>query len=242
MIKKVNLLAVYNSKTENQDIEKFFEQMTKSFSTICQIDLMDLRKNSLEKRISKGNYAGLLSFIKLNTSLPTLLFSEKPDIHETIYIANVSQAFSDISNVLLLSNSLYLFLNSLQENFLNYLPFNFAFYNENNQLIYTNHRPDNEFSIESITNEEIDNWILTELSNSSSNSFSLTIPTMSSDKILIHHYQTLKDINNEYKGVSQSVLNIKPILENYLNETGQAIVPWSDVTSGASIKSDDFDI
>ncbi|MCU9533210.1 hypothetical protein [Streptococcus sp. CSL10205-OR2] len=242
MIKKVNLLAVFNSKTETITIKKFFEQMSKSFNTVCQIDVMDLSENSLEERIDKGNYSGLLSFTKINTSLPTLLFSEKPDIFKTIYIANVSQAFSDVANVLLISNGLYLFLNGLKNNLLDYLPFNLSIYDENNQLTYTNHRPDNEFSIESKTNETIDNWIVTELSKSSSDSFSLTIPTMSSEKILIHHYQALKDINNEYKGMSQSVLDIKPILENYLNETGQAIVPWSDVTSGASIKSDEFDL
>lgn len=242
MIKKIKLLAVYNSERETQKIKNFFEQLSKSFNAICQIDVIDISKENFDSRLDRENYLGLISFTKLYKPLPILLFCDKPDIIDTIYIANVSKAFSDVTSVLLISNSLYLFLNSLQENLLDYLPFNLATYDKNNLLTYTNHRPDNEFSIETKVNITLDPWIVSKLNQSSFDSFSLTIPTMSSEKILIHHYQALRDISNEYKGISQSVLDIKPILENYLNETGQAIVPWSDVTSGASIKSDEFDL
>ncbi|MCC9969815.1 hypothetical protein HK345_05185, partial [Streptococcus agalactiae] len=43
-------------------------------------------------------------------------------------------------------------------------------------------------------------------------------------------------------GYIEHVHNIKPLLEGYLKESGQAIVGWSDVTSGASISNDDFEL
>ncbi|MBJ8349426.1 hypothetical protein [Streptococcus zalophi] len=243
MRKKLHLLAVWNSKTDTSLHKKFFEKLADSFSDICHIELIEASQIVPDKVLLRNNYVGLLAFSPLKVDLPSLLFSNQPiNDNENIYISNISEAFTNPESILLISNKLFLFVNKLQKNSFNYLPFNFSVYDANDRLDYSNDKTDNEFSIESQPKEKIEDWIVEEVKNSPSHSFTLTIPTMSSEKILIQHFQGLYDKNQRYHGVLQNVFDLKPILENYLNETGQAIVPWSDVTSGASIKNDNFDL
>ncbi|MBJ8325495.1 hypothetical protein [Streptococcus pacificus] len=243
MIKKLYLLAVWDSESNSLHHQKFFERLADSFSAICRIELLDVRHEVLENVLAKKNYDGLLAFSSMDADLPSFIFSEKP-IHgnNVVYISNLSEAFINPESILLISNRLFLFLSQLQKTLLEHLPYNLSIYDENNRLDYSNHKADNEFSIESQPKEAIDDWIVDEVKKSASHSFTLTIPTMTSEKMLIQHFQGLYDENKRYQGIVENVLDLKPILKNYLNETGQAIVPWSDVTSGASIKNDDFDL
>lgn len=45
----------------------------------------------------------------------------------------------------------------------------------------------------------------------------------------------------ELLGVITFIQDLKPVLASYLNESGQAIVGWSDVTSGPSSSNPIFD-
>ena len=61
------------------------------------------------------------------------------------------------------------------------------------------------------------------------------------DHILFQTYQAVKDDSGELLGVITFIQDLKPVLASYLNESGQAIVGWSDVTSGPSSSNPIFD-
>ncbi|XCY70531.1 hypothetical protein ABG808_00375 [Streptococcus iniae] len=65
------------------------------------------------------------------------------------------------------------------------------------------------------------------------------MPSASLDHIYFQSYYAIRDHQKHYLGSIDIVQDLKPILSQYLDETAQAIVGWSDVTSGPSI-SDDY--
>jgi hypothetical protein len=58
----------------------------------------------------------------------------------------------------------------------------------------------------------------------------------------MHYYKAMHDEEGNYKGVNEWVLDLMPIVNEYLKETGQMLVPDPnkkvDATAGASKKDD----
>lgn len=127
-----------------------------------------------------------------------------------------------------------------EEHFLDFLPYRASFYDKDLKLVYSNKQSDGSFFPEPEP-KKLPDWILQDLQVQESKSLHFQLPTESFQDMIIQSYQALYDDKGEFQGVYHYIQNIKPLLSSYLNETGQAIVGWSDVTSGASIKNDLFD-
>ncbi|MGT2928900.1 sodium transporter [Streptococcus dentasini] len=124
--------------------------------------------------------------------------------------------------------------------FLNHLPYHLSFYNKDLQLVYSNnYSGDNLFLGEEPS--VLPEWIWEALQNSSDHSLHTQLPIESFGRILIQSYQLLHDEEGICLGVCSYIQDLKPLLTTYLKETGQAIVGWSDTTSGASISDHQFD-
>ena len=62
------------------------------------------------------------------------------------------------------------------------------------------------------------------------------------EKYVVHNYQAIKDDEGNYRGINEYILDFKPIVEFYLEKTGQKLVSakgQADATAGASESSTD---
>lgn len=123
------------------------------------------------------------------------------------------------------------------EELIAHLPYQASFYDNNLSLIYSNNRSDGSFFPEN-ESEKLPEWIWQNLHQVPERVLHLQIPTDSFDAILIQTYQLISDSSGQSLGVITYIQDLKPLLSSYLNETGQAIVAWSDTTSGPSIGND----
>ncbi|MBM7636115.1 sodium transporter [Streptococcus saliviloxodontae] len=123
---------------------------------------------------------------------------------------------------------------------MNHLPYKLAYYDAQGKLVFDNGGTDGTFFRE-IEPEDLPEWICQELRLSETGSLQLQLPSDAFDKILFAHYQVARQDDGTIIGFSETIFDFREALSSYLNETGQAIVGWSDVTSGASIKNDLFD-
>ncbi|MCY7187415.1 sodium transporter [Streptococcus gallolyticus] len=123
------------------------------------------------------------------------------------------------------------------EELIAHLPYRASFYDNNLRLIYSNNRSDGSFFPEN-ESEKLPEWIWQNLHQIPERVLHLQIPTDSFDAILIQTYQLISDSSGKSLGVITYIQDLKPLLSSYLNETGQAIVAWSDTTSGPSIGND----
>lgn len=120
------------------------------------------------------------------------------------------------------------------------LPLHLAITDQDNQVSYHNDRPKDPFLLDDIDQAPVEDWIIQEVQTRPEHAVHLLLPSISFEQILIHSYHGLYQ-GQDFKGIFQQVTDIKPLLASYLKETGQALVGWSDTTSGASIKNDLFD-
>ena len=67
---------------------------------------------------------------------------------------------------------------------------------------------------------------------------SYQIPTDSFDQILIQTYQAAIDNEGKVLGFWETIYDLKQPLKTYLDNSAQALVAWSDATSGASFKEE----
>lgn len=118
-----------------------------------------------------------------------------------------------------------------------HLPYRASFYDNNLSLIYSNNRSDGSFFPEN-ESEKLPEWIWQNLHQVPERVLHLQIPTDNFDAILIQTYQLISDSSGKSLGVITYIQDLKPLLSSYLKETGQAIVAWSDTTSGPSIGND----
>lgn len=118
-----------------------------------------------------------------------------------------------------------------------HLPYRVSFYDNNLKLIYSNNRSDGSFFTEN-ESEKLPEWIWQSLHQSPEKSLHLQIPTDSFETILMQTYQLILDDSGKSLGVITYIQDLRPRLSSYLKETSQAIVAWSDTTSGPSIGND----
>ena len=118
-----------------------------------------------------------------------------------------------------------------------HLPYRASFYDNNLKLIYSNNRSDGSFFTEN-ESKKLPEWIWQSLHQSPEKSLHLQIPTDSFEAILMQTYQLILETSGQSLDVITYIQDLKPLLSSYLKETGQAIVVWSDTTSGSSIGND----
>ena len=68
--------------------------------------------------------------------------------------------------------------------------------------------------------------------------FGYQIPTDSFDQVLIQTYQAAIDNEGKVLGFWETIYDLKQPLKTYLDNSAQALVAWSDATSGASFKEE----
>lgn len=119
---------------------------------------------------------------------------------------------------------------------LNYLPYKLAAYDAKGNFLYDNGGADGSFFLREA--ENLPDWIMSEVLASPTKTISYPIPTDSFEQILIQTYQASTDQEGQVLGFWETIFDLKQPLQTYLDSSAQALVVWSDATSGASFKEE----
>lgn len=119
---------------------------------------------------------------------------------------------------------------------LNHLPYKLAAYDPQGNFLYDNGGADGSFFPREP--ENLPDWIVSEVLASPTKERSYQIPTDSFDQVLIQTYQAAIDNEGNILGFWETVYDLKQPLKTYLDNSAQALVTWSDATSGASFKEE----
>ena len=119
---------------------------------------------------------------------------------------------------------------------LNHLPYKLAAYDAKGNFLYDNGGADGGFFPRAP--ENLPDWIMSEVLASSTKERSYQIPTDSFDQVLIQTYQAAIDNEGKVLGFWETIYDLKQPLKTYLDNSAQALVAWSDTTSGASFKEE----
>lgn len=115
------------------------------------------------------------------------------------------------------------------------LPYRMTVYDKEGKAVYDNQSFDGSLVIDN-SPKILANWIIDELKIKQT--FQTSIPSDSFNQTLYSYYQVSKDQSGHIQGYVEVIYDFKEALKNYLDETGQALVGWSDATSGPSFTSD----
>lgn len=119
---------------------------------------------------------------------------------------------------------------------LNHLPYKLAAYDAKGNFIYDNGGADGSFFPHDADN--LPDWVMSEVLASPTKTISYPIPTDSFEQILIQTYQAATDQEGQVLGFWETIFDLKQPLQTYLDSSAQALVAWSDATSGASFKEE----
>lgn len=137
--------------------------------------------------------------------------------------------------------------------FLSSMPMELTYADSNNQFLYYNHTKPTEEMLAGRTPEQVGNplakchpeksfkgveWVLQQLRSGSMDSVRVNVPTHGPDKFVVHNYQAMHDPEGNYVGVNEYILDFKPIVDWYLNQTGMRLEGNVDAVSSASVKDD----
>lgn len=170
--------------------------------------------------------------------------SDNHDEQNTIYFNNLKEhryyfdlnhhIFTDTKKLLELSQFLTNFYLEKRQFILDFFPLQARLFDQNGKLQYHNQKLDPFFQLND--DEDMESWSLKELKETQKAKHYL-VPQQSFDQILVQSYFGFYD-QSQLKQVLDLTYDIKPLIKMYLEETAQAIVGWSDVTSGPSISND----
>ena len=132
------------------------------------------------------------------------------------------------------------------------LPFEITFADSNNQFIYYNHHKSWEEMLAERSPEQVGNplgdchseashqnvkWLISQLRSGLQDFIRVYDPLHGSDKFVVHTYQAVRNDAGEYMGINEYVQDILPLINWYLQQSGQKLVGGSDIVSGASVNS-----
>lgn len=138
--------------------------------------------------------------------------------------------------------------------FLNTFPLEATYMDENNQFVYYNHFRDHDDMLAPRYPAQVGDaaamchpkraqdhvkQVLHMLRSGKTDRFAMPVPgNQVNAKWIMHYYQAMHDGDQHYRGVNEWVLDIWPIVADYLKRTGQQLVPVPgakvDAVSGAS--------
>lgn len=141
--------------------------------------------------------------------------------------------------------------------FLNSMPMELTFADENNQFLYYNHHIPEDEMLASRNPGQVGNplgachpdythknveWVIQQLRAGKIDTFRINVPTHGPDKYVVHSYSGLRDEEGNYVGINEYVQDIQPIIDWYLAQTGQELVGGDpDGVSGASATDEEAD-
>src|SRR5690625_683713 len=134
------------------------------------------------------------------------------------------------------------------------IPLEFSYIDDNNQFIYYNNEkdPDKMWAssnpetvgqpLGSLHPEPITKYakmIVQQLRAGETDVVRIGHPTAGGEQFLVHSYQRIQDKEKNYMGVNEYVADLNPIIDWYLKQTGQKLVPADEafddkVTDGVS--------
>lgn len=220
----MKLLALYNNLSEQEILINFDETFRDTYP------LSILPSSEYHSDLDKS-FQGILCFKDITSQLPVLNLSH-------LELFNFNNEKQDISSIFKIAKAIHSFTMKIQYQTLNYFPYFACLTDQNGERLVTNNKPTDPFDLEETPQQNLPKWILEQLKAEPDTAFHTTIPSLSLNQILIQTYQPIQDENGQLAGILEYVQDIKPLLKNYLEESGQALVGWSDVTSGASIHND----
>ncbi len=147
--------------------------------------------------------------------------------------------------------------------FLNAMPFEFTYADDNNQfLYYNNQHQEASTMLGKRVKEQVGNrlatvhgtlpparmknveWVIGSLRNGNEEYVRTIVPGTPPEIINTHNYQAMYYPDGSYAGINEIIFNFKPWLDWYLDATGQYLTggkasaghdaPVADATSGAS--------
>lgn len=145
--------------------------------------------------------------------------------------------------------------------FLKSMPMELTYADDNNQFLYYNQTTGAENMFAKRFPGQVGNplikchpekayknvsWVLSQLRSGKKDVIRVHVPNHGADKFVVHNYQALHDEYGAYKGVNEYILDFKPIVDFYLQQTGQKLVDdpdakKADAVSSASVKKDSAD-
>lgn len=120
------------------------------------------------------------------------------------------------------------------------IPLEFSYIDSNNQFLYYNYEKEPEEMLASsrpenvgrplgtLHPEQITNHVTTivqQLRQGIKDSFHIGQPVNGDEKYLVHSYQRIQDKDQNYLGINEHVADLKPIIDWYLEQTKQKLVP-----------------
>lgn len=139
--------------------------------------------------------------------------------------------------------------------FLKSMPMELTFADSNNQFLYYNYILEEEEMLASRRPGQVGSplaqchpeytfknveWVIQQLRSGAQDSIRVNVPTHGPDKYVVHNYEAMHDEDGNYVGINEYVLDIKPVIDWYLEQTGQELVGGNvDATSSASVQEDE---
>src|SRR5690625_314901 len=78
-------------------------------------------------------------------------------------------------------------------------------------------------------------WVIQQLRSGVTDAVRVHVPTHGPDKYVVHTYQAMYDKDGNYAGINEYVADIKPMIDWYLQQTGQKLVGDVDAVTSASV-------
>ncbi|WP_066186552.1 MULTISPECIES: NAD(P)H-dependent oxidoreductase [Gracilibacillus] len=138
--------------------------------------------------------------------------------------------------------------------FLNSMPAELTYADSNNQFLYYNRKFGAEDMLAPRRPEQVGSplaechpervysgvsWVIQQLRNGKEDVVRTHVPTHGPDKFVVHSYQAIRDQGDQYIGINEYVQDIQPIIDWYLEQTGQQLTGGGvDAVSGATTKVD----
>lgn len=135
------------------------------------------------------------------------------------------------------------------DQFLRSMPMELTFADSNNQFLYYNsvlppeemfakrypEQPGNPLGAchPDRTHKNV-KWVISQLRSGKQDIVRVHVPTHGPDKFVVHNYQAIRDDEGNYMGINEYIMDIKPTVDWYLQQTGQELVGGKDTVSGAS--------
>lgn len=123
--------------------------------------------------------------------------------------------------------------------FLNSMPLELTYADSNNQFLYYNHNVPAEEMLAKRQPGQVGNplanchppkayknveWVIQQLRSGNQDIVRVHVPNHGPDKFVVHNYQSIHDENGEYAGINEYILDLKPWVDWYLQQTRQQLV------------------
>ncbi len=123
--------------------------------------------------------------------------------------------------------------------FLNSMPLELTYADSNNQFLYYNHNAPAEEMLAKRQPGQVGNplanchppkayknveWVIQQLRSGNQDIVRVHVPNHGPDKFVVHNYQSIHDENGEYAGINEYILDLKPWVNWYLQQTRQQLV------------------